>query len=883
MADILSLEQLVHLSLGDPEAGAVNFNVLKTLLLQMLKAMNLYNYKPTMSDDDQRTLKEALSTSTTTTILPKQHVTFEEHEPLISENENEANRKAQRRIRDRSSDRLNALEEKVFRFESQLNALNQIPSNSELIDRTKQMPKKTLDHDEQVKTTSRHGPILEIWQYTQMEKRIESAENGITRLASLLQDLLSEMNDLKESNETIKQTTDELKKQQDELQHIVDMLNQEKNDWAKKSDIEDLDEKIRNLQNLLSSLRDRLNDLPKENNNITSIPDLTGFVTWDRLEDALKGIRESLEKSSHDAAAALASTRETRQPIQTVERQSQTSAKRKDSPSTVISNIPSNSLAEILEKLGTLNNRHEQLRALVETLEQKKLNREEFEAFKNQLNNLFDRLAALERNIDDLQSQRTNFMSNINIVQERLIFLVSTCVQYLNITNYYLSTNWKILGVHLRYIFYQIRTFNEPNIRQLLLREFQSIKDLFELIIEILFTTKWTNNKYNIDSDTSIPIPVREIIKEVPSQTRTDYSGDMSDFRTVLQRLREELDRLKQLIQDLINKGNLTAQDIDALKKLIQQLEQTKADKTYVDNELDKKADRRDIENRVLKKDFNTTCGELSQNINDCLQKFIVHDDTQKHDLQKMNHDIDGKLDRAELDALRDYMEKQLKKLKRLAKEQQQTQQPHVHVMSEDEAAGLRKQLIRFHCISCDRPIDVQPHAQQPSLPVNQAMRPIQSPRPYTTYELDQIRQFQKSQQLANEFSGGITDVYATVRQCGGSHTTTLPFKRQTKAQLAVPEETLLARNEVDIKGHDGVIYKGRIDVDKLPTVDIHKKNSVVLRSSFPPSKSRTDSHSTPAHYQHQHELSGNDHELNEISPVVPNFEPILPREESFT
>ncbi|CAF0787256.1 unnamed protein product [Rotaria sordida] len=796
MADILSLEQLVHLSLGDPEAGAVNFNVLKTLLLQMLKAMNLYNYKPTMSDDDQRTLKEALSTSTTTTtttttILPKQHVTFEEHEPLISENENEANRKAQRRIRDRSSDRLNALEEKVFRFESQLNALNQIPSNSELIDRTKQMPKKTLDHDEQVKTTSRHGPILEIWQYTQMEKRIESAENGITRLASLLQDLLSEMNDLKESNETIKQTTDELKKQQDELQHIVDMLNQEKNDWAKKSDIEDLDEKIRNLQNLLSSLRDRLNDLPKENNNIISMPDLTGFVTWDRLEDALKGFRESLEKSSHDAAAALASTRETRQPIQTVERQSQTSAKRKDSPSTVISNIPSNSLAEILEKLGTLNNRHEQLRALVETLEQKKLNREEFEGFKNQLNNLFDRLAALERNIDDLQSQRTN--------------------------------------------------------------------------------------------DTSIPIPVREIIKEVPSQTRTDYSGDMSDFRTVLQRLREELDRLKQLIQDLINKGNLTAQDIDALKKLIQQLEQTKADKTYVDNELDKKADRRDIENRVLKKDFNTTCGELSQNINDCLQKFIVHDDTQKHDLQKMNHDIDGKLDRAELDALRDYMEKQLKKLKRLAKEQQQTQQPHVHVMSEDEAAGLRKQLIRFHCISCDRPIDVQPHAQQPSLPVNQAMRPIQSPRPYTTYELDQIRQFQKSQQLANEFSGGITDVYATVRQCGGSHTTTLPFKRQTKAQLAVPEETLLARNEVDIKGHDGVIYKGRIDVDKLPTVDIHKKNSVVLRSSFPPSKSRTDSHSTPAHYQHQHELSGNDHERNEISPVVPNFEPILPREESFT
>jgi hypothetical protein len=37
------------------------------------------------------------------------------------------------------------------------------------------------------------------------------------------------------------------------------------------------------------------------------------------------------------------------------------------------------------------------------------------------------------------------------------------------------------------------------------------------------------------------------------------------------------------------------------------------------------KADRRDVESRVLKKDFNATCGELSQNINDCMQKFHIH------------------------------------------------------------------------------------------------------------------------------------------------------------------------------------------------------------------------------------------------------------------
>ncbi|CAF1188761.1 unnamed protein product [Adineta steineri] len=744
MTDILSLEQLVHLSLGDPETGAVNFNILKTVLLQMLKAMNLYNYKPTMSDEDQRTLEEVLSTT------PEQ---------LIKDNNNK--KKFQGNKRDRSSDRLNTLEEKVFRFESQLNAFDQLPSNSELIDRAKQIPKKISDDDDDNKkqTIEHHGPILEVWQYTQMEKRIESAENGITRLASLLQDLLSDMNDLKDSNETMKQSTDELK-------NLVDTLNQEKNDWAKKSDIENLDEKIRNLESLLSSLRDQTDDLAKEKSNMNSMSD---FITWDQLENALRGIRESIEKSSNNTADATSS-------VQLIEGQNNTN------------------LDDILKQLGTLNDRHEQLRTSVDELEKKKLNREEFDAFKNQQNDLFDRLAALEKDINSFPSQGTNNTS---------------------------------------------------------------------------------------DTASS----VREINPEGSSQLRTNSSSDLSDIRTALKHLRDELDRLKRQIQDLLNKGNLSTEDIDALKKLIQQLDQTKTDKTYVNNELDKKADKRDIDNRVLKKDFNSACNDLSQKINDCLQRYHVHDDNQIRDLQKINRDINEKLDRAELDALRDYMDKQMKKLKRLAKEQQQqTQQQHVHVMSEDEAAGLRKQLIRFHCISCDRPIDVQPHSQQPSLPINQGMRPIQSPRPYTTYELDQIRQFQKSQQFSNEFSvGSATDVYATMRQCGGSHTTTLPFKRQIKTQPAVPEETLLARNEVDIKGQDGMIYKGRITVDKLPSVDLHKKNSVVLLAPPPLLRSRSDSHPLPSPHQHQRDSFGNDQERNSLSPTIPNLEPIIPRETSFT
>ncbi|CAF0805235.1 unnamed protein product [Adineta steineri] len=777
MTDILSLEQLVHLSLGDPEAGAVNFNVLKTLLLQMLKAMNLFNHKPAMSDHDQRTIKEALSTTTT----PRQHVKFDHDGSNNQFDEsddpnNEAKQKSQRKKRDRSLDRLTTLEEKVSRFESQLNAFNEIPSNSELIDRAKQMPKKTSDDNNSSKTSNRHGPILEVWQYTQLEKRLESAENGITRLASLLQDLISDMNDLRESHDTAKQTTDELKKQQNDLKNIVDALNKEKKDWAKKSDVDNLDEKIRNLQNLLNSLRDRLDDVSKKAREAQPMPDLSTFITWDRLEDALTGNRDALEKSINNAVPGTASTHDHQFSFNKLETFGEKGGR-----------LPSENLVKLLEHLGTLNDRHEQLRALVEALENKKLNRDEFDAFKNQHEDLLDRLIALERGLQDILSKRTE----------------------------------------------------------------SPVKDDRQL-------------------------------------QRSDNSEDISDLRTALQRLREDLDRLKKLVQETINKGNLSSQEIDGLKKLIDQLEQNKADKVTVNTELDKKADKRDIDNRVLKKDFNSACNELSQNINDCMQKFNIHDDIQKQDLDKINTDMNEKINRSELDALRDYIEKQLKKLKKIAKDpqsNQQQQQQHTHIIPEEEAAGLRKQIIRFHCISCDRPIDVQPHPQQPSLPANLGMRPIQSPRPYTTYELDQIRQFQKSQQFSNDFSGGVADVYATMRQCGGSHTTTLPFKRQIKAQPTVAEETTVPKNEIDIKGHDGVIYKGRIDVNKLPAVDMQKKTSVALLAPSPPQRLRSDLHPTSAHYQHNNHgsFAMNEQEPNGMSPSIPNIEPAYPREETFT
>ena len=98
-----------------------------------------------------------------------------------------------------------------------------------------------------------------------------------------------------------------------------------------------------------------------------------------------------------------------------------------------------------------------------------------------------------------------------------------------------------------------------------------------------------------------------------------------------------------------------------------------------------------------------------------------------------------------------------------------------------------------------------------------------------------------------------------------------------------VPEESVMSRSEVDIKGHDGVIYKGRIDAGKLPAVDMHKKNSVVLLTPALPQRPRSESHPRSAHYSHAPELSTVEQRTDGLTHIIPNLEPAVPREESFT
>jgi hypothetical protein len=139
-------------------------------------------------------------------------------------------------------------------------------------------------------------------------------------------------------------------------------------------------------------------------------------------------------------------------------------------------------------------------------------------------------------------------------------------------------------------------------------------------------------------------------------------------------------------------------------------------------------------------------------------------------------------------------------------------------------------------------------------------------------------------------------DLFATIRQCGGPHTLTLPHKKIQKTTIqggAGTEEitpiNLAAannltgsvstsvngnlnggnRNEVQIQGQDGQIYKGRIEA-KLP---IEMKRTVKYANHKAPSSSMTNlnrsaTHSAASHHynHHQHHNHLNQHHQNHSS-----------------
>ncbi|XP_065419479.1 glutamine-rich protein 2 isoform X2 [Chrysemys picta bellii] len=303
-------------------------------------------------------------------------------------------------------------------------------------------------------------------------------------------------------------------------------------------------------------------------------------------------------------------------------------------------------------------------------------------------------------------------------------------------------------------------------------------------------------------------------------QLRSQDEELLSRIQNTILQVQGDCENLNATTGNLVEDHRQKQKDISLLFQSLEKLEKEKADKEHLETEIDVKADKIALAGKVSRTQFDATTEQLNKMVQDLVNKMSGQEQDWHKVLDKILVEMDSKLDRLELDPFRQQLEERWKAIRKQLKESS----PQYEA---DDAAGIRKRLMaHFHCISCDRPLEmVVPGPTIMTVPSVPGLPSHRSIRPYTVYELEQVRQHTRSDKMAEMAEYGYLSM---PRRCGGSHTLTYPYRRYTRLQQIAqcmpvhPEETamltVMKHEEVDILGLDGHIYKGRMDT-RLPSI----------------------------------------------------------------
>ena len=168
----LSLPQMVDLALGTPEVGAVNFNVLHTLLHALIQKLDLTESRAVISEEDREFLARKQYEYEQSTDAATEDGAKSVTDSGIDGSTVSATLKPSAPIINSSP--YHQLEEKVGKLERELELLNALPSNSELLDKM-----RYRGDGERIR------PMSDMWQTMQITKKVDANEEGIGKVSQL--------------------------------------------------------------------------------------------------------------------------------------------------------------------------------------------------------------------------------------------------------------------------------------------------------------------------------------------------------------------------------------------------------------------------------------------------------------------------------------------------------------------------------------------------------------------------------------------------------------------------------------------------------------------------------------------------------------------------
>ncbi|XP_053412635.1 uncharacterized protein C16orf96 homolog [Nycticebus coucang] len=224
----LTFTELVNIAI--PQCGVVNFKALQLLLHGILEHIEMGKLKKVLSGDE-----DFLQTSQGI-VMPREG----DAQPILSPMK-------------KVSNVFDHLVSRVDKMESQLAALRDLPSTTQLLEASQGSKR----------------PAVDLWHLIKLRKMVEGNEEAIIKSMQTLQDLLTDLHILKETTKTLREDVDMLK----------DML---KKVQPEKLDI--INDELRMQNRKISSAQRDMNSLQKK---FRTIPKPDDMVLWSGLHEAM--------------------------------------------------------------------------------------------------------------------------------------------------------------------------------------------------------------------------------------------------------------------------------------------------------------------------------------------------------------------------------------------------------------------------------------------------------------------------------------------------------------------------------------------------------------------------------------------------------------------
>ncbi|CAM9320060.1 unnamed protein product [Lampetra fluviatilis] len=231
MASTVSLAELADLAVGSPQAGCVDFTALHRLLRALLAQLQLQEVR-VVGGPTQQQQREGNPAGPSP--LPA-HLS---RPPTADKSPG-------------------GLEERVHGLERRLGVLDALPDLPELLDGSKRGGGGGGIGGGGIGGIGggggRPGPVRDMWQLLQINKRLEANETAVSKAMSLLQELLDDINSLKSAKEVMLENIRNLRDQQESI-NANELKERMVAVEAYKTRIDELDRNLREQQNKLGLL-----------------------------------------------------------------------------------------------------------------------------------------------------------------------------------------------------------------------------------------------------------------------------------------------------------------------------------------------------------------------------------------------------------------------------------------------------------------------------------------------------------------------------------------------------------------------------------------------------------------------------------------------------